>query len=212
MGFDLEKLRKEQLELAKKVTVTDQFKKPINTMAGFDQAFFDDKIVSAAVILDFKNMKIIEKNHAVVKAKMPYVPGFLSYREGPGIIKAYKKLKNKPNILMIDANGILHPKRIGMASHIGVLLGKPAIGIAKNLLCGKIKNNKIYFDGELRGFVFQSKKKCRPIFISPGHKVSLKTSLEIIKKSVRNHKLPEPLRIAHLYANEVKNSLLKRNF
>lgn len=212
MGFiDLEKLGKEQSRLAKRVVLKDEFKKPVKTIAGFDQAFFDEKIVSVAITFDFENMQIIEKQHVVVKAEIPYVPGFLSYREGPGIMEVYRKLKKKPNILMIDANGILHPKRIGMASHVGVLLNKATIGVAKSLLCGGVKNDRIYFNNELRGFVLHTKKKCKPIFISPGNKISLRTSLEIVKKCIRNYKLPEPLRLAHLYANEVKRKYGNNN-
>jgi len=112
-------------------------------------------------------------------------------------------LENKPDILLIDGNGILHPYRAGIANHVGVTLDKPCIGIAKKLLLGKCKKpkdigeaEKINFGKGTVGFALLTKKNCRPIYISPGHRISLKTSLNIVKRFVRN-KLPEPLRLAH---------------
>lgn len=199
----LEKLRKEQLKLAKLVIIEDKFSN-IDTVGGCDQAFFDNKIISAIVICDYKTMNVLEKQYSVVKARVPYIPGYLSYREGPAIIKTYKKLKKRPDILLFDSNGILHKLRIGMASHVGVLLDQVTTGVAKHLLCGKVKGKRIFVNDEMRGFILKTKKSYRPLYVSPGHKVSLKTSLKIVKHCLRNHKLPEPLRFAHLYANEVK--------
>lgn len=97
-----------------------------------------------------------------------------------------------------------------MATHVGIVLNTPTIGVAKSLLLGVVKNRKVYVDGEVRGYELYTKKGCKPIYVSPGHKISLKTSVKVVKDCVRGHKLPEPLRLAHLYANEVK-SILKKN-
>ena len=203
--MNLKKLEKEQLELAKKVITKDCFKK-INIIASCDQAFKGDIVFSVILVFNFESLTILEKKDAKLKAKIPYIPGYLSFREAPSIIRAYKKLKIKPDLLLVDANGILHPRRIGMASHIGVLLDIPTIGVAKNLLCGKILNNKVIIDNEVRAIQLFTKKGCNPIYVSPGHKVSLQTSVNIVKKLVKNHKLPEPLRLAHLFVNELKYS------
>ena len=199
----LKKLEKEQIKLAKKVVTKDSFKN-INYIGSCDQAFKKDIVFSVILIFDYGSLTILEKKDAKLKAKIPYIPGYLSFREASSIIHAYKKLKIRPDILLVDANGILHPRRIGMASHIGVLLDVPTIGVAKSLLCGKIKGNKVFVNNEVRAFQLFTKKKCNPIYVSPGHKISLRTSVKIVKKLVKDHKLPEPLRLAHLFVNELK--------
>jgi len=197
----IECLKNEQLKLAKKVITKDKFKR-IRLIGGCDCAFVKDKVISAIIICD-KDMDIIEKKYSISKIKFPYIPGFLSYREVPSLIMTYKKIKNKPDILICDCNGILHPRRLGAASHLGVLLNKTTIGVAKSLLLGKIKNNYIYVNNEKRGFRLKN-KNFKAVYISPGHKILLRTSIKIIKKLFKEHRLPEPLYLAHKYANEVK--------
>ena len=209
MGTSLQNLKKEQEELAKKVIVKDLFGE-IRTVAGCDQAFFKDRIISAVVVCDYETMDVLEKKFSVIKESFPYIPGYLSYREGPAIIKTYKKLKKKPDILLVDGNGILHKLRIGLASHIGVLLDIPTIGVAKSLLCGDVRNKKVFVNNEIRGFELQIMEKYKPLYISPGHRVGFEGSVRITRNCIRNHKLPEPLRMAHLYANEVKRMFVDK--
>lgn len=205
--MDLRKLKEEQIKLAKKVIINDNFDK-IEKIAGVDQTFLHGDAISGIVVCDYKDLKLIEKKYGVLKAKFPYVSGFLSYRESPTIIEAFNKLENKPDILIVDGNGILHPRRIGMASHVGILLDIPTIGVAKRLIAGEIKGGTIYMEKEARGYELITREHSRPIYISPGYKVSLKTSLEIIKKCLKPpHKLPEPLHLAHRYANKIKKDL-----
>jgi deoxyribonuclease V len=207
--MDLNKLKEEQLKLAKKVIINDKFEK-IETIAGVDQTFLNEDIISGIVVCNYKDLKSIEKKSAVVKAKFPYISGFLSYREIPAILEAYNKLDNKPDVLLVDGNGILHPRRIGMASHVGILLNTATIGVAKSLIGGEKKGKTIYMEKEARGYELVSREHARPIYISPGHEVSLKTSLEIVKKCIKfPHKLPEPLHLAHRHANKIKGSLEK---
>jgi len=202
--INISKLKNEQLKLAKKVITEDKIKK-IKTIAGCDQAFFNNKIISAIIVFDYKKLSIIEKKYTISKIDFPYITSYLSYREVPAIIKTYKKLKNKPDIMLCDFNGILHPRRIGAASHLGVLLGIVTIGVAKSLLLGKIKNNKVYVNKEQRGYVIKN-KKYKEIYVSPGNNISLKTSIRIVKKLIKN-RLPEPIRLSHQYANEIKRKL-----
>jgi deoxyribonuclease V len=140
--MDKAKLKEEQLELAKKLEIKDSFKK-IKTIAGVDQTFFNNKIVSAIVVCDYKTLEIIEKKYAIIEAKIPYMAGYLAFREGPAIIEAYSKLEKKPDILIVEGHGISHIRKLGLASYIGVTLNIPVIGIAKNLLHGEIKESKI---------------------------------------------------------------------
>ncbi|MBI2650168.1 endonuclease V, partial [Candidatus Woesearchaeota archaeon] len=147
---------------------------------------------------------------AVAKAKVPYLKGFLAYREGPAISEAYSKLENKPDVVIFDGHGISHPRRIGMASHMGVLLEQASIGIAKQLLAGEVKGNKVYAGKEARAELVVTREHSKPVYVSPGHKISLKTSVEIVEKCMRfPHKLPEPLHLAHRYANEIREKVAK---
>jgi deoxyribonuclease V len=114
-----------------------------------------------------------------------------------------KNLKTKPTILMFDGNGILHPYSIGLASHAGIVLNIPSIGVAKRLLHGDIMNKDVYINGKKRGFIYFSSKKVKnPIYVSPGHRVSFETSLKIVKHFCR-YKIPEPLRKAHTLAKKI---------
>ncbi|RMF54753.1 endonuclease V [Candidatus Woesearchaeota archaeon] len=202
--MDLKKLKKEQLELSKKVLIKDEIKK-ISTIAGCDQAFFDHKIVSAIVVMDYESMKPIESKYAILDVAMPYIPGFLSYREAPAIVEAFSRLSKKPDVLLVDGNGILHPRRIGIASHIGLLLDVPTIGIAKKLLIGDVEDDNVIVDKEIRAKVLSTKKGSKPIYVSPGHKVSMRTSIQIVKHALNEtFKLPLPLHEAHKLANKIR--------
>jgi len=207
--IDFDALKKEQLKLAKKVIINGSVKN-IKTIAGADQVYAGNKIISAIAVCDYKSLKLIEETHAVVDAKIPYKSSFLFYRDGPAVMEAFNKLENKPDVLIVKANGILHPRRIGMASHVGILLDIATIGVTKNLMLGDVRENTIYVEKEARGYELITREHARPIYISPGYKISLKTSLDVVKNSLRqHHKLPEPLHLAHKYGNKVKKELIK---
>ena len=206
---NLKKLEEEQLKLAKKIFLKDSFDK-LELIGGVDQAYTQDDVISAIVICDYKTMEVKEKVFAMAKTKVPYIPGFLAYREGPAISEAYANLKEKPDIMIFDGNGALHPKRCGLASHMGVLLDQASIGIAKQLLVGEVKDNIVYVGKEARGELIMTREHSKPIYVSPGHKISLKTSVEIVKKCLKfPHKLPEPLHLAHRYSNEIRDKIAK---
>ncbi|MDP3766045.1 MAG: endonuclease V [Nanoarchaeota archaeon] len=207
--FDFDKLKEEQLKLAKKVVLKDYFDK-LELIGGVDAAFTQEDVISAIVVCDYKTMEVKEKVFSVVKAKVPYLKGFLAYREGPAISEAYAKLESKPDVMIFDGNGILHQRRCGLASHMGILLDQPSIGVAKQLLGGEVKNNKVYLDNEVRAEVIVSREHSKPLYISPGHKISLKTSVEVVKRCLKfPHKLPEPLHLAHRYADEIREKIVK---
>ena len=205
--MNIKKLKEEQLALAKKVSVKDEVEE-LNLIAGCDQTFADNKIISGIVVLRYNDFEVVEKQYSSVRAAIPYIPGFLSYREAPAIIEAFNKLENKPDVLIVEANGILHPRKLGMASHVGLSLDIPTIGVAKKLLCGEVKNSKVYVNDEVRASVLVTKEHANPLYISPGHKVNLRRALEIVKKCIKlPHKLPEPLHLAHKYAREKSKDL-----
>lgn len=203
----LRKLKREQSELAKKIILKDSFEK-LETIGGVDQVSVDNKIISCIVVCNYKTMKILEKAKAVVESKMKYMPGFRAYRELPAITEAYNKLKSKPDVLIVGGHGITHPQGLGMASHAGLVLDQPAIGIANKLIVGEISGDKIVVGGKAKGALVSTKEKAKPVIVSPGHMISLKTSVEIVKNCLKEpHKMPEPLHLAHRLANKVKKEL-----
>jgi len=200
-----DQLKKEQLKLAKKLLIKDQIEE-LNLIAGFSQIYHKNKMYSGVVVID-KNFKIIEEKYASSTKTIPYIPGFLCFREGPAILEAFNKLENKPDLIMIKGHGIIH-QRLGLASYIGVILGLPVIGIANKLLYGEIKNNKIYIDGKLKGYELKTKEHGNPIYISPGNKITVTKSLELVKQFIKSpHKLPEPLFLAQKYIKKVIREL-----
>ena len=205
--LSIEKLKEEQIKLSKKIILKDEFE-DIKTIAGVEVIFLGRRMICSAASCDYKNMALKEEVHEVMQSDMPYLSGFRAYREGKAVTNAYLKLKEKPTIMMFAANGILHPRRLGLASHMGILLDQPSIGVAKQLLCGELKGNRIVLDGKTVGEAVATREHANPVFVSPGHKISLKTSVEIVKNCIRPpHKLPEPLHLAHRLGNKVKEGI-----
>jgi len=202
----IEELKKEQIKLAPRIIIKDEFYET-NVIGGVDQAFFDNKIISAAVVCDRKRMEIMEREYVIVEAQLEYVPGLLCFREGPAIIEVFKMLKTKPDVLLVEGHGIAHMRKFGLASYVGLMLNQPTIGVAKNLLEGRTIDKAIYINEEKRGYELKTRKGAKAIYISPGYRVSLKSSLGIVKSCFREHRLPEPLYLAHRYANKIKRTM-----
>jgi len=200
----LEGMREEQRRISGMVLVEDRLPKRIRTIGGFDIGYSGKKAKVVGVVLDYGSLEMVEKKVIETSVGFPYIPTFLSFREGPPIVKVYEKLKRKPDVLMLNGQGIAHPLGVGLASHVGVLLGKPSVGVAQNRLIGEYQEprgvndfERLMFRGEQVGWVLRSKENCKPIFVSPGHCVSLKRSLSICMYCVRGRRLPEPLAFAH---------------
>ena len=188
--------------------------KEIKTIAGADVSFskYSDTVFAAVILMSYENLEIIEKVHSVDSACFPYVPGYLSFREVPVLLKAFEKLKDPPDIIICDGHGIAHPRGFGLASHLGVILDIPSIGVAKKKLVGEheylgnesgSKVDLIYNNSKV-GIVLRSRTNVKPVYISPGHKVGFEDSLEIVKKTIRKYRLAEPIRAAHKYVNEIR--------
>ncbi len=175
----------------------------LRLIAGVDQAFLDDKIISGIVVLKFETLEVVERVYSIQFVNYPYIPTFLSFREGPAIVSTFKKLKNPPDILLVDGAGI--------ATHIGVALNVPTIGITKKILCGTGEQptevgeaKPLVYEGKNVGWLLKSTKRSRAIVVAPGHRVSLESSLSIVRACLQGNKLPEPARLAHGYVNELK--------
>lgn len=209
--MDLSKLKKDQLNLARKVVLKDTLGsvERIERIAAADQAYLDSNtIIGVIFVLDCKSMEVIDKKYTIQKCSLKYIPGFLSYREGPSIIETYIKLKEDFDLLIIEGNGILHPRRIGIASHIGININKPTIGVAKSLLCGEVRGGTVYIDKDAVGKIFKPFEHTKELYVSPGHLISLQKSYEVARSLIRKpYKLPYPLAIANKYAKKLKKRL-----
>ena len=205
-SIDFKKLKQEQIKLSKKIIKKDDFDE-IRTYGAVGKAFEDSKIIASAIVCD-KDMNILDKKYVVKELNFPYISGFLAYREMPPMIEAFNLLKEKPSVLMVNANGILHPRNLGMASHIGLVLDIPTIGIAKKLFVGEIKGDNIILNNKIVGKLVKTREFSKPLIVSIGHRISLKTAVRIVKETtIYPHKLPEPLHIANRYAANIKKDI-----
>lgn len=196
-----------QKQLAKQVIREVQFER-IETIAGIDVSIRDDRGRAAVVVFSYPELEITDYSIATRKITFPYVPGLLSFREGPVALDALENLATQPDLLIFDAQGIAHPRRLGLASHIGVLVDLPAIGCAKSRLYGHYEEpgsergsyTFLTDRGETIGAVVRTRTNVKPVFVSIGHRIDLSTSIAYIFNTGRGYRLPEPTRWAHQVA------------
>lgn len=202
----LDRFRDIQKKVARGVSLKDSIElDKIKTIAGFDLSYFNRKLVCACVVLSYPDMKLVEKKHIVSDQTIPYIPGFLGFREGPPIIELFGKLENKPDMIIIDGHGVAHPLKCGLATYVGVQLGVPTIGVAKKKFVGEIRDNKLYVKDELRGRLVKTREHAKELIVSVGNMISLKSAVEIVIKSIiPPHKLPEQLHKAHRHASKIR--------
>ena len=195
-----------QKEIAKKVIDYDCINNEINNICGIDVAYKNNIAFCSALIVNKRTLEIIESiNHKSI-VNYPYIPGLLILRESESIISILKLIKNTYDVLLIDAHGVLHPRKCGLACYIGVIIDKPTIGVAKNLLCGHIiKDNYIEYNGEILGYRIKKTNK-KDIYVSIGHKIGLATAINIVMDLIKdNERLPEPLRLADINSKRYKS-------
>ena len=202
-GTHMQQLKEIKQNILKGISLKDDFE-DIKTIVGFDLAFKGQKILCAAVVLDYETFEVLETTDIEIEEPMPYSPQMICFREGPAIIEAYKNLETKPDILILDGNGSINPKVIGVANYVGVLTNKPCIGVSSKLVSGRLDVDNVIYDDKLTGKALKSKDFANPIYVSPGHKVSLESATEIIKKCLKGHKMPEPIHLAHSKAVKLK--------
>ncbi len=171
-----------------------------------------DLLIAVVLTFGWPALDPMEAVHHVARASFPYVPGLLSFREVPPLIEAFGKLGQKPDVLLCDAQGIAHPRRFGLAAHVGLYLGLPTVGCAKSRLCGthddpplkKGSSRPLLLNGEQVGIVYRSRDSVKPVYISPGHLADLRSSKRLVERCVGRFRIPEPLRLAHIEANRVR--------
>lgn len=202
-----------QKQLASRVEKNDRLPDKINFIAGVDIGFEkqgEDTITRAViVVLAYPTLQVVDYALHREPTRMPYIPGLLSFREVPAAIAAYQKLKQQPDLLMVDGQGIAHPRRLGVASHLGLWLDKPTLGVAKKRLCGKHpelppqKGSHVPLEdkGEIIGTVLRSKDNINPLYLSIGHRISLQTACNWVNACLTIYKLPEPTRQADRLAS-----------
>ncbi|MBD3191397.1 MAG: hypothetical protein GF308_12175 [Candidatus Heimdallarchaeota archaeon] len=213
----LTKVRQQQKALATQASLVNEVDlQSLCYVSGLDIAYSKNEEIAcaAAVTVDFRTLETLEKQVAFFDPPIPYIPSFLHARESPGYHAVIQKLSQKPDLFLFDGNGILHPLGIGLATQMGIELDQPSMGIAKNLLMGEFKPplhrfgySEILVEGKVLGAAFQSMTQpANPIFISPGHKIDLKTSLIIVREFILNqtfeNKLPLPLILADKLSKE----------
>jgi deoxyribonuclease V len=201
-----------QKTLRNQVITTDQLNEPIQYVAGVDMGFFENgKMSRAAVaVLSFPDLQVIETSVAYRPTIFPYIPGFLSFRELPAIIDALEKIRTIPNIILCDGQGIAHPRRFGLACHLGILVDIPTIGVAKSWLIGKHEElpetrgnwQPLIHNYETIGAVLRTRTKVKPLYISSGHRISLTTAIDYVLRCTPKYRLPETTRIADKLASD----------
>ncbi len=199
--FPLRQLRREQQRLSQKVCVEDDYGS-LDVIAGVDVAYPQDEFAhafGAYIALDARTGEVVEERTVSLSTRFPFIPTYFSYREVPFVQQLLEMVATPPSVVLLDGQGILHPVRCGLASHAGVVCDMPTIGVAKSRLYGTCENGFVVADGERRGVTVCSGSARRPLFVSPGHRVSLQSSERIVRQ-VSRQKNPEPLRLAHMLA------------
>lgn len=178
----------------------------LRLVAGTDVSFerFGSDGWAGIVVLQMDDLRVVEEVVVRTPITFPYVPGLLSFRESPPLLEAWSRLSVKPDVVLCDAHGRAHPRRFGMACHFGLLVDTPTVGCAKSLLCGNVETMSPIHDWfpiregeELIGAALLTLPSARPVYVSVGHRVDLPSALEVVRRCVRRHRIPEPLRLAH---------------
>jgi len=197
-----------QRELARRVQRTGT-PAPVTTVAGVDAGYRDGIARAAIVVLRYPSLKVVDSAVAHRPVEYPYVPGLLTFREGPAVLDALAKLTVTPDLFIFDGQGIAHPRRLGIASHIGVLVDAPSIGCAKSRLCGVYEEpgerkgsfSPLRDRGETIGAVLRTRTGVKPVFVSIGHRVDLSAAIHYVLACCTRYRLPETTRLAHRLAS-----------
>ncbi|APT55903.1 endonuclease V [Roseomonas gilardii] len=217
---DLVRARQVQREMAARVVREDAFG-PVHRLGGADTSLdrFDpaQRIFAALVTLDPDGSGAgVESQAAVLRAPMPYVPGFLGFREVPVLVEAWRHLERKPDLVMVDGHGASHPRGLGVACHLGVVLDVPTIGVAKSRLFGHPDGElgpepgdrvNLVHEGQVLAVVLRTRRRSNPVYVSVGHRISLASAVEWVLRGLRGYRLPEATRQAHLAANAARLAL-----
>jgi deoxyribonuclease V len=211
--FSVKKAHETQASLSARIIFDDKLSAKISFVGGVDVAYINDISIGAVVVLDFDTLKVVESQTVFCKTVFPYIPTLLSFREIPPAVQSARRLSIQPDVLLVDGHGFAHPYRCGFASHLGLILRIPTIGVAKDRLIGKIADvttcgyARITDQNDVVGAEVITKNECRPVYVSVGHMISLETAVRIVKFCANHSRIPEPIRIAHETASTEKRKL-----
>jgi len=207
-----------QERLRERVVLEDRFG-PIRLVAGADLAFDPETDLAFAGVIVYRLPELteVERQYARRKLRFPYVPGLLSFREGPVLLAAFAKLRAEPDLILIDGHGRAHPRLFGIACHIGLLLDKPTIGCAKSLLVGECGDSgprvgataRLVLNGEVVGMSLRTRKKVKPIYVTQGHRVSLPSAVALVEQTLNGFRIPKPTREADHYVRDLRRAYQK---
>jgi len=205
-----------QLQLAAQVITETTFEPAdVRTVAGIDVSIREGRAQAAVVILSFPDLQPVDLALASAPADFPYIPGLLTFREGPIVLAAFERLRTWPDLLIFDGQGIAHPRRIGLAAHLGLILDRPSIGCAKSRLTGSHREpgeavgdwTPLLDGGEIIGAVVRTRVRVKPVFVSIGHRIDLPTAVDLMLRCTRGFRLPETTRYAHKVAGGAELSI-----
>jgi deoxyribonuclease V len=202
-----------QEALRARVRLSDDIEE-VTLLAGADASYVkgSNEIHAVVVALRYPDLAVVERASASIETSFPYIPGLLTFREGPALLEAFRRLRSEPEVIFFDGQGVAHPRGLGIASHMGVLLDRPAVGVAKSLLLGTAaepgaprgSTSPILRGGETIGMAVRTKERTQPLYVSVGHRIDLVQAVDLVLATSRGYRLPEPTRQAHLYANAVR--------
>ncbi len=201
--MDLLELKREQAKLSYRIKLEDSFQE-IKTIGGAECQVVGNKLLATVVVCEFPSFKVKDQKNYILDNPLPFRQGFNAYREMPAIMEAFNQLDEEPDILLVKGEGVLHPRRIGLAAHLGLELNIPTIGVQEKLTFGNLQDGKVVVENDVLGFAVKTKDFSNLLIISPGHKIAVETVLELIPKTILPpHKLPEPLHLAHKLGRKV---------
>lgn len=212
--FSAKTAHEAQLRMSRKIIATDTLPSEISLVAGVDVAYYREYSIGAVAVLNYRALELVESQTTICRTSFPYVPTLLTFREVPPAIASIRKLVKSPDAFLIDGQGYAHPYRCGFASHLGLLVNKPTIGVAKSRLVGDLQRSQcnrgvsfLEHEGEVVCAVVPTKRGCRPIYVSVGHLTSLERAVEVVRHCTRNHRIPEPILMAHRIAHAEKRKI-----
>jgi deoxyribonuclease V len=209
-----------QADLRGKLVLSDDRPGDIRIVAGADISCTkgDDRVYAAVVLLDAATLDVVEEAGHSGRISFPYIPGLLSFREGPPLLRAFGKLRRRPDVVLFDGQGIAHPRGFGLAAHMGLILDLPSVGCAKTRLTGTFEEpgarrgqcSPLIHDEKKIGAVLRTKDRVKPVFVSQGHRVSLERAVDVVLQCTRRYRIPEPIRRAHILVNRMRQDAAQK--
>jgi len=203
-----------QRRLATRLDLVTPLPEPLRTVAGVDVSYekHGDLFFAGVVVLSFPTLQPLEEAVAVARVSFPYIPGLLSFRELPVLLDALRSLRTVPDVVLVDGQGIAHPRRFGIASHLGLWIERPTVGCAKSRLCGehpppgRRRGDRVplTLEGETVGTVLTTRDGVKPLYISPGHRIDVDAAAALALACTGRYRMPEPTRLAHLLTNRLR--------